>query len=247
MTDNCQNCNEAVTNNYCSYCGQKRSVHRYSIKHFIEHDLIHGIWHVDSGILFTLKALFKTPGHSVRKFIQGKRIGYFNFFTLLLLILGVGHYISQYSQIELADIMPASSKGIMIEFEAFSKKYPKIILVLTIPFYSFFSYLWFKKSKLNLTEHFVLNSYKTAAESIIALLFTIITVFYNNITGLRIIYSLISLSTFIYSIWFYYQFFSGYNFSKIGLFLRSVAVLLSYIFFYSLVGVIVGILSVINK
>jgi hypothetical protein len=49
-------------------------VHSYSIKHFIEQDLIHRIWHVDTGILFTIRELFTRPGHCVREFINGKRV-----------------------------------------------------------------------------------------------------------------------------------------------------------------------------
>ena len=108
--------------------------------------------------------MFTKPGHSIREFINGKRVGYFSFVTLLLLILGISHFLGEYAQVKISDLMPESSKGIMNELAEFTKKYPKSMLLITIPFYSIFSFLWFRKSKLNLTEHFVLNSYKTVAE-----------------------------------------------------------------------------------
>ena len=246
MAENCKNCNQVITGNFCIDCGQKSTVHRYSFKHFIEHDLIHGIWHVDNGILFTIKELFTRPGHSIREFINGKRIGYFSFVTLLLLILGISHFLAEYANVKVSDLVPESSKGAINELQEFTKKYPKLMLLITIPFYSIFSFLWFRKSKLNLTEHFVLNSYKTVAESLIALLFIVVTIFFTNIKALTLIYSLISLCSLVYAFWFYKQFFSSFGFSKKSLILRSVGVVFSYIFFSMLVGVIMGIMKYVK-
>jgi len=244
MAKNCQNCNEIITGNFCTNCGQKASVHRYSFKHFIEHDLIHGIWNVDNGFFFTIKELFTRPGHSIREFINGKRVRYFSFITLLVIILGISHFVGEYSQVKLSDLMPESSKESMNVIEVFTKKYPKITLLLTIPFYSIFSFLWFRKPKLNLTEHFVLNSYKTVVESIIGLIFTIITVFYINQKGLRTIYSLVVLFSLIYTFWYYKQFFSAYGYSKKSLIIRSLGVIFSYMFFSIMLGIVMAIMKI---
>ena len=245
-TDNCLNCGNPIIDKFCSKCGQRTTVHKYSLKHFVEHDLIHGIWHVDNGILFTIKELFTRPGHSIREFINGKRVGYFSFVTLLLLILGISHFLAEYANVKVSDLVPESSKGAINELQEFTKKYPKLMLLITIPFYSIFSFLWFRKSKLNLTEHFVLNSYKTVAESLIALLFIVVTIFFTNIKALTLIYSLISLCSLVYAFWFYKQFFSSFGFSKKSLILRSVGVVFSYIFFSMLVGVIMGIMKYVK-
>lgn len=242
-TDNCLNCASPTTSKFCPNCGQKTSVHRYSFKHFVEHDLIHGIWHVDNGIFFTIKELFTRPGHSVREFINGKRVAYFSFITLLVLILTFSHFLEEYVKVKLPDLMPENGRGAMNDLQEFTKKYPKSILLLTIPFYSIFSFLWFRKAKLNLTEHFVLNSYRTVAESLITLLFIIVTLFYTNITMLTIFYSLISLFAILYAFWFYRQFFSVYGYSNKSLILRSIAVVLSYVFLSILVGLIMGIMK----
>lgn len=246
MPENCQNCNEIVTRNFCSNCGQKASVRRYSFKHFIQHDLIHGIWSVDNGLFFTIKELFTRPGHSIREFINGKRVGYFNVITLLVIILGVSHFVGEYSQVKLSDLMPESSKESMNTFEVFTRKYPKITLLLTIPFYSVFSFLWFRKAKLNLTEHFVINSYKSVGELIIAFTFTIITVFYTNHNGLMTVYSLVMFLSLVYSFWYYKQFFSAYGYSKKSLIIRSLGVILSYMFFSFALGIIMAIMNVVK-
>lgn len=243
MEGNCKNCNEIIKENFCANCGQKTSVHRYSFKHFIEHDLINGIWNVDNGVFFTIKELFTRPGHSIREFINGKRVGYFSVVTLLIIILGISHFVSEYSQVNLSDLMPESSKESMNIIEEFTKEYPKFTLLLTIPFYSIFSFLWFRKSKLNLTEHFILNSYRTASELIIGLVFTIITVFYSNQKGLMVIYSFVVFFSLVYAFWYYKQFFSAYKYSKKSLIIRSLGIIFSYMFFSMILGIIMSIMT----
>jgi hypothetical protein len=244
MMESCQNCNETITGNFCANCGQKTNIHRYSLKHFIVHDLIHGFWHVDNGFFFTIKELFTRPGHCIREFINGKRVGYYSFVTLLVIILGISHFVGEYSPVKLSDLMPESSKKTMNIIEEFSNNYPKITLLLTIPFYSVFSFFWFRKSNLNLTEHFVLNSYKTVGESIIVLIFTIITVIYTNQKGLVPIYSFFMLLSLVYTFWYYKQFFSAYGYSKKSLIIRSLGAIFSYMFFSFMLGIVSAIMGI---
>lgn len=238
MTSNCLNCGRTISENYCPNCGQKTDTHRYSFKHLIEHDFIHGIWHVDKGILYTLKELFTRPGHRIREYIQGKRKGLFNFFTLLVIILAVSHFIGQYSNVKVFDLFSESVKSTTDVLSDYSKKYPKLFVLISIPFYSISSFLWFRKAKLNFIEHLVLNAYKTTFDAIIGLVFIIITVLYTNLDGLRIIYGLIGSAQLLYAFWIYYQFFSGYNFSKKGLIIRSIGTIFSYMFLSILIGVV---------
>ncbi|MCZ8197887.1 MAG: DUF3667 domain-containing protein [Flavobacterium sp.] len=242
----CLNCNHEVASNFCPNCGQKATVHKYSVKHFIEHDLVHGILHVDKGILYTIKMLFTSPGHSIREFIQGKRVKIFNFVTLLVLIIAVSHFLSSYSLVKMSDIMP-DNQGFMKEYENISQKYPKLILLMTIPFYSIITFFWFKKAKLNLTEHFVLNSYKTAGELLILILFTLISIFYTNISGLGLILAVISLGSYIYNYWFYRQFFSEYGYTKKSLVIRSIMSVISYFFISILVGLCIALFMLLKN
>ena len=246
MEHNCLNCKHQVINNYCQNCGQKSSTHRYSIKHFIEHDFIHGVWHVDKGILFTIKELFTRPGHSVREFIQGKRVNYFSFVTLILLILTASSLLAPYVHIKLSDLMPRNTESMMNSFEKFTAKYPKVLLILTIPVNSLFSFIWFRKAKLNYSENLVLNSYKASAELIIGLSFTILAIFCTQIKTLTFIYfSIITPSVFIYGTWYYIQFYSAFGYSKKALLFRSILVIISYSLFQVIIGVIWGLVQLL--
>ncbi|TCD00762.1 DUF3667 domain-containing protein [Pedobacter frigidisoli] len=240
----CLNCATPVVQNFCPNCGQKVAIHRYSIVHFVEHDLVHGIWHVDKGILFTIKKLFTKPGHSVREYIQGKRANYFNFVTLILTILAAAALLAPYVHVKLADLMPWSDKNTINALEQWMAKYPKLFAVITIPTNSLFSYLWFRKSRLNYSENLVANSYKTAAELIIGLFSSVIMIFYTNIKGLTIVYfMIITPIIFIYGIWYYYQLFSAYGYSKKALFFRSVMTIISCTLLPAVIGFVLAIIQ----
>lgn len=240
---NCLNCNQPLSEHYCARCGQKASTHRYSLKHFVVHDLVHGILHIDKGILFTIKELFTRPGHSVRAFIEGKRVPYFNYITLLIIVIGLGHFIGEFSHLKLTDIVPDTSKAMMSEIERFTTKYPKLVPLFTIPVSSLFSFLWFRKARLNGTEHLIMNAYKASAELIIGLLFSIVTIFYHNKQMLYIVYNGMALLTTVYTIWFYCQYFSVFGYKKYSLILRSIMIPVSIALFSLMIGVIVGIMS----
>jgi len=244
----CLNCHQKLATPFCGHCGQKASTHRYSLKHFMEHDVVHGVWHVDKGILKTLKDLFTRPGHSVREFLLGKRANFFNFITLLLTLVAVSTLISGYSHFSMLDVLPKDSVEEMNALQKFFTNYPKIVLIITIPLYSLLSYLWFRKAKFNYSEHLVLNSYKTAAELVINLVFVFVTVFYTNKSGVVMIYyAILYPCSFIYPIWFYYQFFSRSPYSKKGLWIRSIMVPISYLLLSIFAGMVWGIIAMMGR
>ncbi|RZK21474.1 MAG: DUF3667 domain-containing protein [Pedobacter sp.] len=243
----CLNCATPISEEFCAHCGQKSTTHRYSIVHFVEHDFVHGVWHVDKGILFTIKELFSRPGHSVREFIQGRRAKHFSFVTLILLILTVSTLLAPYLHIKMSDLIPMKTQNVMNSFEEFVTKYPKIFIVILIPLNSIFSSLWFRKARLNFSEHLVANSYKAAAELMVGLLFTLLMIFYTNLKGLSMIYfAIIMPFVFAYGIWFYYQLFTNYGYSKKALFFRSFGVILSIGVFQALFGFIWGMFQMMN-
>lgn len=240
MSHECLNCTAPLTHNYCPHCGQKSSTHRYSIPHFFEHDLVHGVFHVDKGILFTLVALFTRPGHSVREFIQGKRVSYFSFVTLILLILTVTGLIAPYTHGKMSDLAPEQSKAMMNDVERLITTYPKLVMIITIPIYSLFSFLWFRKAKLNFSEHLVMNSYRVIPEMLIGLLFAIISIYYTGKHMVTIQYVTAGLFGIFYSIYFYYQFFSSFNYSKKAVLFRSIMIYVTYLLISFLVGFILA-------
>lgn len=69
--ENCKNCNETVTTNFCGNCGQALQLKRVDA-HYILHEIQH-ILHFEKGILYTIKELLIKPGKNIREFITDNR------------------------------------------------------------------------------------------------------------------------------------------------------------------------------
>jgi hypothetical protein len=246
MSDHCLNCGNHVHTNYCDQCGQKTSTHRFSLGHVFSHDFVHGIFHLDKGLFYTIKELFIRPGHSIREFISGKRVKHFNYFTLILLIITFDLLLRELSPVDIASVfeLNKTDKTAAAAFDTIAKKYPKLFALATIPLYAAFSWLFFRKALQNFAEHLVLNGYRAAGELLLGLITTFTMIFVHDHDILKSVMSVVAFILVIYSTFFYSQYFSVFDYSKTGLILRSfMAVVLVYI----LLPIIVSIVLLVNK
>ncbi|PSD44274.1 hypothetical protein C7E23_04010 [Elizabethkingia anophelis] len=121
MTNNCLNCNEELVGKYCNNCSQPASTHRFSLSHVFKHDFVHGIFHFDKGFFFTIKELFTRPGHSIREYVQGKRVKHFNYFATVLLLLTIIYFVKKWAKIESSDLFDTNVKGLLKVQKDYSK------------------------------------------------------------------------------------------------------------------------------
>lgn len=162
ISKNCLNCGKELTDKFCSGCGQKSDTHRISFKNFITHDVLHGTFHFEKGMLFTAKQALIRPGKAALDYISGKRKRYYNVFLLILIIIGLmlffRHFygellISQGREvIQDSNHLNEASKKID---KIFSQK-SKIIIFLFVPFAALNSFILFRRKKLNLSEHSII-------------------------------------------------------------------------------------------
>jgi len=68
---NCKNCDNVITGNFCSNCGQPVKLERID-RHYIVHEINH-VLHFEKGIFYTIKELLIRPGQNVREFISENR------------------------------------------------------------------------------------------------------------------------------------------------------------------------------
>lgn len=242
MTKHCLNCDKLIKSNFCPDCGQSAKAHRFSIKHFFLHDLVHGILHLDKGFFFSIKELFTRSGHSIREYIEGKRAKHFNYVSLIIMIIALGHFVGSISDIRLIDITHYfSTEDVVTQFDIISKKNPKLFTIIKIPLLAFFTFLFFKKAKQNFTEHIILNIYKVCGELLIAIIFTLIAIFFKNILPLNYFFTIVGGLTFVYSVWYYFQYFSTYGYSKFSLLIRSViATIILFLIIASMSEFVIG-------
>jgi hypothetical protein len=160
LPNKCLNCNFETNNNFCSNCGQKTNIQRITFKHFIFHDVLHGLFHFDKGMLFTAKESLIRPGKAAIDYIEGKRIRYYNVFYLILLLIGLNIFLSSYydnlSEIYNPKINERVSNALGEKIEQFFSDYAKIIIFSFVPLFAINGYVLFRKRKLNLSEHFII-------------------------------------------------------------------------------------------
>ncbi|MFY7665793.1 DUF3667 domain-containing protein [Flavobacterium sp.] len=160
--NNCLNCGKLLEDKYCSGCGQKADTHRITFKNFIFHDVLHGTFHIDKGILFTAKEALVRPGQAALDYIAGKRKRYYNVFYLILITIAVLLFLRNIDHY-FTDVPEGSAESKQYLNEASRKldqiisSKSKIILFLFVPFSAINSFLLFRKKRLNLSEHCILS------------------------------------------------------------------------------------------
>ena len=79
----CLNCDKVLTDKFCSRCGQKADTHRISFKNFVFHDVLHGTFHIERGMLFTAKQSLIRPGQAALDVYFREKKRYYNVFLLI--------------------------------------------------------------------------------------------------------------------------------------------------------------------
>ena len=162
---NCLNCGGITTEKFCCRCGQKVDTHRITIKHFISHHLLHGVWHLEKGILFTLKEAFVRPGQAALDYISGKRIRYYNVFYLSLLLIGLNivivHFLQKFRGIDNLN----SSDDVTYEFLSSNVKF---VVLAIVPLLALNGMLFFRALKLNFAEHLIVAGICLAAMMVLS-------------------------------------------------------------------------------
>lgn len=173
MTTVCKNCAAEYTGKYCPECGQKAKTGRITTKTVLQ-EIRKNLVHYDRGFLHTAIQLLRRPGHTVRDYLDGKRVEYtkpvqymlwataINF--LLFQLLGQDKEMLQ----ALSEQPGQNAAGVKITQYIFD--HPAIITFLMIPNIALFSWLYFRKAGFNYAEHFVLNAYLMGEVSMLGIL-----------------------------------------------------------------------------
>jgi hypothetical protein len=155
---NCLNCDKELIDKYCYGCGQKADTHRITFKNFISHDLMHGTFHIERGMLYTAKQALLRPGKAALDYISGKRKPYYNVFYLILITFGLIVFFIHFYDVLSGEVIPEKqypNEASRKMDEIFSQK-SKIIIFLFVPFAALNSFILFRRKKLNLSEHAII-------------------------------------------------------------------------------------------
>ncbi|OXA81677.1 Protein of unknown function [Flavobacterium aquidurense] len=178
MEINCKNCHQVFTGHYCNNCGQPADTHKINA-HFLWHDIQHGLLHFDAGIPYSLKQLFTRPGHTIREFIEGKRVKHFKPLSLVAVLGAFYGFLFHYYHI---DLFPKDTdSGVDLhDFGEWTANHFAWTTIATIPIYTIGTYIAFRKQGYNFFEFFVLNTFKASQRLFVQILTFPILLYLNS-------------------------------------------------------------------
>lgn len=234
----CRNCAAEFETKYCPECGTSAQIKRID-RHYVVHELQHGILHFEKGFLFTVKELLTKPGHSIRKFIEGDRAKHYKpigFLIICSIIYSfVSHYIGKYNTVVTVDkgYVDKLSQWVIDHYN-YSNIIEMFFLALTVKWF-------FRKKGYNYFENFVLLSYLTGLGMLIGVIFLVIDYLAKTDT-LQTVYLPLTI---VYTVWAIGQFF---NERKWMVYLKALlAYLLGFFMFVLSVNLLGILLNVILK
>lgn len=207
MVITCKNCNHNFKGQFCNNCGQSSNTHEIS-GHFLLHDIQHGILHFDKGIFYTIKQLFIRPGHTIRDFIDGKRVRHFKPLTMILVLASINSFLFSFMA-ESNNVRYANEANNMVLL--WIREHYSASQLLILPLFSLASFLAFKKTGYNYFQHIVLNAYVIAQGLIINLVLFPVVYFYQNSEQADSLTMIKLLGFLTMVVWTYVQFFRGYS------------------------------------
>jgi hypothetical protein len=157
----CTACGNKNEGNFCNVCGENLHPQRLSFSHITKTfpDLF---LDVDQGLLYTLRALLRNPAQTIDDFMKGDRSRHYQ--PLKLLIFMSGLYALLFMSYNIHGTGELMYEGItsketaqMLEDEY--TKCQSIINLVSLPFFSFLTWLFFRKSKWYYGEHLLMNSF----------------------------------------------------------------------------------------
>jgi len=178
----CKNCGNNFHGHYCNNCGQDAHTGKID-EHFLYHEIQHGLLHIDTGILYTLKELCTHPGKTIRLFIDGKRVKHFKPLAFLIVMAGLYAFVNHFfnagiilghSGVKVADnSIQAVNDYIKEHFEFF--------VLVELPVVSLAYYLLFKKYGTNYIEQLVINAYLSGLQVLIMILLLPVSYYFPKV------------------------------------------------------------------
>ena len=237
MSEICKNCSNEIVLNFCPNCGQKKA--KRIDRTYIKDEIQYTVLHMNKGFLYSIKKILRAPGKTAREFVEGNRVNHYKPILLVFVVAGISAFLTN-TLIHPAEIMAKyyETKGIkspipMEVIGAFILKYQAIIMLLSVPFMAFFTWIAFKKWGYNYYENVVITAYSLVCLQVLSILIVIPIQFIlkDNIELFMIIPTSISylLMLGIFP-WFYIDFYNNKSAGDVILRLLLFAVLLFVVF-----------------
>ena len=231
MMITCKNCNTHFSGLYCNNCGQSADTERLDFKFLVKNLRKNVFKYFHAGIFYSAVQLFKRPGHTIREYIEGKRVKHFEPIALLLTFAALYGLLYHLFNINLfvdlsGKASPDTNTKMNIINDWMSDNY-SLATCLFVPFYAFGSYLGFIRQKYNFIEHIYLNIFLGSQRIFAHLLLFPLYIVFNGTPKLKILMDINILLDIILLVWSYTQFFNKLKRTK-----AILLSILSYVIFF---------------
>ncbi|MBL7950828.1 MAG: DUF3667 domain-containing protein [Flavobacteriales bacterium] len=167
----CKNCERELTGAYCAACGQKASTQRMGWA-WLAHELQHTLFHVDKGLLFTLKELFTRPGRSIREFLEGHRVRHFKPFATVIITATVYSLLYRLMRPTLNGITLNKDMAQLMElWNQWMGQYYAFLELAMLPLFALCTWVVMRKYGHNYVEHLVIQAYIAAQRIVVSIVF----------------------------------------------------------------------------
>lgn len=229
---NCINCGQELTGKYCANCGQAADTHRYDFKLLIK-DFFDVFYKFKSSIYHSIRMSFSHPVQSINNYLTGKRIDFYSPFRYVFFISVVNSFLL-INSVSLTTIPVQPDDPFTEKFIKLYLGNMSIIDMFEIPIISLFTFLLFRKRKLNYPENLVANCFIFGNIFIVNIFITIIQwLLHSNLLFIEATDELFFWFTAMYPIIIYTMLFKENLLA--GIFKSVAAVLLAKVIYVSLI------------
>lgn len=249
MSEICKNCSNEILLNFCGNCGQKKA--KRIDRNYIKDEIQYTVFHMNKGFLYSIKNILRAPGKTAREFLEGNRVNHYKPILLVFVVAGINAFltntlihpdaiITQY--FESHNVKTAFD---MKSYNSFVYKYQAILMLASVPFMAFFTWLAFKKWGYNYCENVVITAYSLIYLQVLSIIIVIPVQYFLKDTP-ELFMPISSGLTFLLMIccfvWFYIDFYNNKSAGDVILRLLLLAGILIAIY---ILIIIIGIVGVI--
>ena len=218
----CLDCGAALTNRFCSHCGQPADTHRITLKHLLLHDLPHSVWHVDKGLAFTFWQMLTRPGLTIRGYLAGQRTRQFRPVSYLLLLMGLSALVmsafqanlqqavqaalaaqaAQAAQAAGAGSPPAALMAVVMErYLSIGIKHPSLVQLVLLPLNALVAWQLLRRAGYNYAEVLLANAFVVGTITVLNLAIVLPALLVGNSAFLLLSLKGAFIVTLVYTLW----------------------------------------------
>jgi len=217
MENTCLNCNHLITENFCTYCGQKK--YKRIDRKYLTDEVQYMVIHTNKGFFYSLKNIIKAPGKTARDFIDGNRVNHYKPLLMAFVLSGISAFIS-FKIIDMNSVMERYfaahteqkiAVSWMNDLTSVMSSYSSALMLLLIPIVSIVTVLVFRKWGQNYYEHIIMNTYIQILYTIISIVLLSPIMYFLKDSPDTFMLVVVGSTFIIYPIimtWFYKQFYS---------------------------------------